>query len=270
MRMRAARTKGATRGQRRQIRRLTVDRRQAAAAVAFEPGNGAQQSLRVGVARIRVERRGGAAFYDPAAIHHRHPVGVTGHDAEVVRDQDEGRIRLPGALLEQLQDLRLHRHVERGGRLVGDQQARMARERHRDHDPLPHAARELVRVVAEPLPGIGNGDGLQVLHCLLKRLAPLEPAVQAQRFGDLAADRQHRIERRHRLLEDHRDAVAPNPPDTGVVERQQVLAFEQDTAILDPSRLGNQPQDGERGDALARPALADDRQGLPGRDVQRQ
>ena len=34
---------------------------------------------------------------------------------------------------DQRQDLRLDRHVERGGRLVGDQQRRLARQRHRDH-----------------------------------------------------------------------------------------------------------------------------------------
>ena len=45
-------------------------------------------------------------------------------------------------------------HVERRGRLVGDQQVRLAGQRDRDHDPLPHAARQLVRVVrADAAPG---------------------------------------------------------------------------------------------------------------------
>ena len=46
--------------------------------------------------------------------------------------------------------LRLDHHVERGGRLVGDHEARVAGERHRDHDALLLPARELVRVVVEP------------------------------------------------------------------------------------------------------------------------
>ena len=50
-------------------------------------------------------------------------------------------------VLEQAQDLRLHHHVERGRRLVGDEQARLARERHRDQHALALAAGELVRVV---------------------------------------------------------------------------------------------------------------------------
>ena len=49
-------------------------------------------------------------------------------------------------LLEQVQDLRLHRHVERRDRLVADDQLRLQRERAGDADALPLAARELVRV----------------------------------------------------------------------------------------------------------------------------
>ena len=47
------------------------------------------------------------------------------------------------------QDLGLDDHVERGRRLVRDQELRPQDEREGDHDPLPHAAGELVRVLAE-------------------------------------------------------------------------------------------------------------------------
>ena len=50
--------------------------------------------------------------------------------------------------VDQVQDLRLHRDVERRRRLVGDQHVGVQRERHRDHRPLAHAAGELVRVLA--------------------------------------------------------------------------------------------------------------------------
>ena len=53
--------------------------------------------------------------------------------------------------VDQVEDLRLDRHVERGRRLVRDQDVRVVQERHRDHRALAHAARVLVRVVAEPL-----------------------------------------------------------------------------------------------------------------------
>ena len=49
-------------------------------------------------------------------------------------------------LADQREDLRLRRDVERRRRLVGDQQRGLEHQRHRDHDPLPLAARQLVRI----------------------------------------------------------------------------------------------------------------------------
>ena len=54
-------------------------------------------------------------------------------------------------LLDQAKDLRLNRDVERRRRLVRDEDRGSHRDHHRDHDALPHAATELVRIVAEPL-----------------------------------------------------------------------------------------------------------------------
>ena len=53
-------------------------------------------------------------------------------------------------LPHQVEDLRLDRDVERGRRLVGDQQRGAAGERHRDDRALPHPAGELVRVGVHP------------------------------------------------------------------------------------------------------------------------
>jgi hypothetical protein len=48
-------------------------------------------------------------------------------------------------VLHDVEDLRLHRDVERRGRLVADQELGLGRERARDRDALPLPARELVR-----------------------------------------------------------------------------------------------------------------------------
>ena len=68
-------------------------------------------------------------------------------------DEDERRAALGREPLEELEDLRLDRHVEGRRRLVGDQQLRLQRERHRDHHALAHAARELMRVGVDALLG---------------------------------------------------------------------------------------------------------------------
>ena len=49
-------------------------------------------------------------------------------------------------VLEQVEDLRLDRDVERGDRLVADDEVRVQGERARDADALALAAGELVRI----------------------------------------------------------------------------------------------------------------------------
>ncbi len=121
--------------------------------------------------------------------------------------------------LQQRQHLRLDRHVERGGRLVRDQQARIAGQRHRDHHALAHAAGELVRIGVDARRRIRNADEPQHLQDLLAPLGPAHRPVQHDRLGDLVADGHHRVQRAHRLLEDHRDVAAA---DVGhVVARQR-------------------------------------------------
>ena len=66
-------------------------------------------------------------------------------DVEVVRDEDVRQPELRLEVLQQVEDLRLDGDVERGDRLVADDQLRVDRERPRDADALPLAARELVR-----------------------------------------------------------------------------------------------------------------------------
>ncbi len=50
------------------------------------------------------------------------------------------------ARADHVEHLRLHGDVERGGRLVGDEQRRVVGERHRDRDALAQPARQLVRI----------------------------------------------------------------------------------------------------------------------------
>ena len=64
-------------------------------------------------------------------------------------------------IVQQLEDLRLDGHVERGGRLVGDEDVGLVGERHRDHHALALAARELMRIGVEPAFGVGQADQAQ-------------------------------------------------------------------------------------------------------------
>ena len=109
---------------------------------------------------------------------------------------------------EQLEDLRLHRHVERRRRLVGDEEVRLVGERHGDHHALALPAGKLVRIGAEPALGLADADLLQKLQHAHPRRAVAHAAMQLQHLADLPLDGVERVERGHRLLEDHGDVVA--------------------------------------------------------------
>ena len=71
------------------------------------------------------------------------------HQPQVVRDEQIGQLQLLLQIHQQVDDLRLNRHVERRDRFVGDDERRVQRERARHADALPLAAAELVRIALE-------------------------------------------------------------------------------------------------------------------------
>ena len=70
-----------------------------------------------------------------------------GDDREVVRNEEVGKILLALQIDQEIDHLRLDRDVERGDRLVANDQARAERQRPRDADALALAAGELMRMV---------------------------------------------------------------------------------------------------------------------------
>ncbi len=164
----------------------------------------------------------------------------------------------------------MHRDVERGGGFVGNDQLRLAGQRHGNHGALAHAAGELVRIGAEPALRLGDLHLAEQFAGNAERGFPWHALVQVDGLGNLLSHRERRVHRRHRFLEDHRDPVAANRPHARRAQLEQVLAIEQDLAGFDaPRRAGDQAEDGQRGHALPRAGLADDGQRLAGGDVER-
>ena len=71
------------------------------------------------------------------------------------------RAPFPAQPVEQPQDARLHRDVQRRGRLIGDKQSGLGSQRDRNRDALSHAAGELTRIGAQRLLGIGYAYSCQ-------------------------------------------------------------------------------------------------------------
>jgi hypothetical protein len=88
--------------------------------------------------------------------------------------------------------------------------------------------------------------------------------MHAERLADLVADREQRIERGHRVLQDHGDALAAHAAHLGIRLVEQVLALEHHPPADDARRRRQQAQDGQRKRALARARFADDAKCSPG------
>ena len=100
-------------------------------------------------------------------------------------------------VLEQVDDLRLDRHVERRDRLVADDEVGVERG-DGEADALPLASRELVRIATGRVGG--EPDDLEELPHATRALFPPGEAVHAQRLADDPPDAVARVERRVQVL----------------------------------------------------------------------
>ena len=89
------------------------------------------------------------------------------------------------------------------------------------------------------------------------RRAPRSAAMAQDGLDDLVADGEARIERGHRLLEDHRQPVAAQVAQGLVGHLEQIEAVEPDRAGDLGRVFRQQPHDGERRHALAAAGFAD-------------
>jgi hypothetical protein len=100
------------------------------------------------------------------------------HDRQVVGDEHQREVVAGLEVVEQVEDLRLHRHVEGGHRLVTDDQVGLHHQRPGDRDALALPARELVGPLVQGDVGVEahRVEGLADLGLLvLPAAAPPDP-----------------------------------------------------------------------------------------------
>ena len=165
-------------------------------------------------------------FHREAEVHHHHLVRDVADHGQVVRNEEVGEPELVLEVGEQVEDLRLHRDVERGNRLVGNDQRRIQHQRARDRNPLPLPAREhvrIARVVFGAQSDLGE-DGACALRALGRALGRVDLERSFEDLTDLLA----RVERAVGVLEDHLDGLlqlaslrgrGPNRVHAGQLER---------------------------------------------------
>ena len=208
-----------------------------------------------------------------ALVHHQDAVGDLGDHTHVVGNENHPHVHLALQLTDQGKDLRLDRDIERRGRLIGDEQRRLAGQRHGDHHPLPHAAGQLVRIAIHHRAGLGNAHELQQAQCLGARGRRARPLVQPDRFRDLITGGEHRVERRHGLLEDHRHVRATHRAHhrgigTDKIDELATAPAQRHRAADDAAAaVLDQAHQCQRCNRLSRARFADDRQRLAAIDM---
>ena len=134
--MLAAGVKPAARGRVGRAGQVASEQQALALAVWFGQGYCRQQGLGVGVARRGKQGlRVGELNHTPE-IHHRDLGGDVLDHRQVVGNKDIGQAKLLLQVLQEVQNLCLHRHVERGDSLVTNNQLRLHRQGPRNADAL--------------------------------------------------------------------------------------------------------------------------------------
>ena len=222
-------------------------------------GQGCEQSPGIGMPGATKDALGIAFLHDPAHVQDRNPVAGFCNQSEIMGDEQHGQGTLALELQQEFQDLSLNGDIERRGRLVGDDQVGLGRERHRQHDPLLHAAGELVGVLIDDDRRIGKSQLSKQLHRPSPGRLARGDSVSPHDAGELPSHGEQRIERGRGVLKHHRDASPSQPAHCRLALRQQVLTVVEDLASAhDSTRLWHEAHDRAPGDGLAASGLADD------------
>ncbi len=153
--------------------------------------------------------------------------------------------------LQQVEHLRLDRHVQRRHRLVEHHEPRVEGDGPGDPDALALAAGELVRVAVGVI--AGEADGLQQVR---DRRGGQRPAEQRVLLGEDLADGHPRVERGVRVLEDDLH-VGPGLPQLRQRQRRDVAAGHLDGAAASaPAGAGSSGRPSTCRSPTRRPATA--------------
>ena len=221
----------------------------------------------VGMELLGERTRGFAFLHHRAAAHDGDAVGHVGDNGEVVRNQEQAHAVLVDQVAQQLQNLLLQHHVERGRRLVGDQELGLERAGDGNDDALPLAAGKLMRIARQRELGFRQPDPVEHLSRTVFRIPPARAGVPADALRNLLADRLHRVQRRHWLLEHHADVVAAKRIHLVFAGCENIYAVKAD-ASGSACRRRQQAHHGERRHRLAGAGFADQPHDLAGLDRQ--
>jgi hypothetical protein len=113
------------------------------------------------VRRLAEDRLHRTTLNNAPGVHHSHAVAQAGHDAHVVRYEQNGQAGRLLQVLEHVQVTGLHSHIKRRGRLVCNQQTWFTSGGDGTHNPLPHAAAQFVGILVDAFFRLVNANAPQ-------------------------------------------------------------------------------------------------------------
>ena len=132
--------------------------------------------------RRREDVGGGRHFHQLAEVDDGHGVGQVADDGQVVRDEEQAGVVLGLQLVEQVQDRGLDGNIQRGDRLIADDEIRFQRQGPGDDNALPLPAAKLMRLAVNMLPIQANAP--QQLPGPLSNLLIIALAMNLHRLAD--------------------------------------------------------------------------------------
>src|SRR3984885_9785046 len=171
-------------------------------------------------------------------------------------DERHGETEAGRERLEEIERLGLRRYVEARDDLVGEHEVRLEQRGARDAHALTLTARKLVRRPVET--GEREPDAIEESsHPALGVRAVRRHTMKEERLDQDSPDRMARVERGHRVLENHLHA-APQRPHLELRQLRDVLPVEHDPARIDV----DEPHERAAERRLARARFANDADGF--------
>src|SRR5690606_35738302 len=155
--------------------------------------------------------------------------------------------------------------VERGRRLIGNDDVGIIGQRHRDPHTLALPAGELVRIVSRPLGSLGDTDPLEKRDASFAQMLAVKPLMGSNGLLYLTSDRMHGVKRGQRILEDVGTPATTAGNQLSLRHSEHIFSVQVDGTVADqPGWRVHQPHDRERSHTLAGAALADQTQAFSG------
>ena len=161
----------------------------------------AEQNLGVGVEGMGKELVGSGLLDQVPEVHHSHPVGHVAHHRHVVGDEEIAETALLLKIQQQADDLGADGDVQRGDRLVADDQLRLGQEGAGKPDALALAARELMRIAVEVLRQ--KAHLIQQLQDQIHVLLPVAAFLDGKRLHQNVAHVHPSVQGTVGVLKDH-------------------------------------------------------------------